>query len=199
MRVTGPTATPRPMARLQEGDIGSESVLDPTATPTATCTASMPPEFGTPSPGPRTTPPAESLLTHISATTPPNTIAALRLVEDGRVHLEAGRYDRALERFERAVAIDPTNGYGYYYLALLHFQMKKYDQAVALAARAAAFSGKTDPIWRGRSYALEGTIYEEVGRFADARRAYQRAIVADPNNSPARAGLARLSEPPPAR
>ncbi len=64
----------------------------------------------------------ESLLSHIGPTTPPNVTAALRLIEDGRQQMRQGRYDQAIDRFERAVAIDPTNAYGYYFLAQLHYR-----------------------------------------------------------------------------
>ena len=135
----------------------------------------------------------ESLLSHITATTAPNVAAALRLIEDGRQEMRQGRYDHALDRFERAVAIDPTNVYGYYFLAQLHYRNKQYDQAAAFAGRAAALSARSDRAWASRVYGLEGAIFEDVGRYPDARKAYQKAMEADPNNLAARVGVARLN------
>lgn len=135
---------------------------------------------------------SESLLTHIGPTTQPNVAAAMRLIEDGRQQLEQGRYDQALERFERGVAIDPTNAYGYYYLAQLYSLMKKYDQASAFAGRAATLAARSDRALQARAYGLQGAVFEEVGRYADARTAYQKAVQADPNNGAARGGVARL-------
>jgi len=135
----------------------------------------------------------ESLLGRINATTAPNVSAALRLVEDGRQQMKQGQPELALERFERAVAIDPTNVYGYYFLALLHFENKDYDQAIAFANRAAALAARADRIWAGRALALEGAVFEQVGRYADARNAYRQAVEADANNLAARAGVARLT------
>jgi tetratricopeptide (TPR) repeat protein len=115
------------------------------------------------------------------------------LIQDGRLQLNQGRYDRALDRFERAVTIDPASAYGYYFLAQLHFQTKKYDQAVAFASRAVVLSARADRVLMGRSYGLQGAAFEAVGRYADARSAYKKAVEADPNNLGARVGIARLN------
>jgi TolA-binding protein len=200
-----------PPARLEESAIGDESgfkpasgrlptpalaALDTAPTPSAAAPAPVPqaiagirpPDTGAPPPGAE----PESLLTHVGPKTPPNVAAAMRLVEDGRQQLAQGRYDQALERFERGVAIDPTNAYGYYYLAQLYYLMKKYDQANAFAGRAVTLAVRTDHVWLARAYGLQGAVFEEVGRYADARRAYQKAVQADPNNTAARVGMTRL-------
>jgi tetratricopeptide (TPR) repeat protein len=119
--------------------------------------------------------------------------AALRLIEDGRQQMQQGAYDAALDRFERAVAIDPTSAYGYYFLARVHFLRKSYDQAIAFASRAASLTARTDRIWLGRIRSLEAAVFEEVGRYPDARKAYQQALEADPDNLSAQVGIARLS------
>jgi hypothetical protein len=141
--------------------------------------------------------PAEpgSLLAQVSAATPPNVAAAIRLIEEGRKQRDQGHYDQALEALERAVAIDPTNAYGYYFLAQVHYLKKNYDQAIAFASRAATLSARTDPTCLGRVYSLQGAAFEEVGRYPDARKAYKHAVDADPNNLAARVGVARLAEP----
>lgn len=182
-----PTSTPTPA--LQEstlGEIGGftpapGAAETPLPTPTADAEVAVSP----------TEP--ESLLTQISSTTPPNVTAALRLIEDGRERLRQGAYDAALDRFERAVAIDPASAHGYYFLAQVHFLKKHYDQAIAFASRAASLGGRTDRVSQGRIHSLQGAVFEEVGRYPDARKAYQAAITADPNNLAARVGIARLS------
>jgi tetratricopeptide (TPR) repeat protein len=135
---------------------------------------------------------AESVLSHIVPTTPPNVAAAMRLIEDGRKQLAQGRYDQAQDRFERAVAIDPGNAYGYYYLAQLNSLLKKYDQASAFVGRAVTLAARSDQHLLARAYGLQGSVFEDVGRYADARKAYENAVRADPGNTAARVGMARL-------
>ncbi len=182
--------TPTASARLEESSIGETAEFTPppgaTAAETAAPTATTVPEVVATAADP------ESLLTHIKAGTAPNVAAALRLIEDGRQEMAHAAYDAALDRFERAVAIDPTNAYGYYFLAKVHLLKKDYDQAVAFASRAASLSARDDPVSQGRIHSLQGAVFEEVGRYPDARKAYQQAIEADPNNLAARVGAARL-------
>jgi hypothetical protein len=187
-----------PSKLLEEATIGEEAGLTPGPqapglTPTPVAVAALPPQAAGSPDTLASSPELESLLTHIGPTTPPNVAAAMRLVEDGRQQMQQGRYDRALDRFERAVAIDPSNPYGYYFLAQLHFATKKYDQAVAFASRAVVLSARTDHVLLGRSYDLQGAAFEAVGRYPDARKAYEKAIEADPSNVAARLGMARLS------
>jgi hypothetical protein len=162
----------------------------PTPTPAESVTAT-PTE--TPEPVAEIEPP--SLLTYITDTTPPNVAAALRLSEEGRQLTQQGAYDRALDRLERAVQIDPTSAYGYYFLARLHYQQHAYDQAIAFADKAALLSAHRDRAWAARAYALQGAVFEMVGRFPDARDAYRKALLADPRNAAAHAGAARLGAP----
>jgi predicted negative regulator of RcsB-dependent stress response len=193
-----PTSTrPRPAARatvaLEEKPIGEapEITPPPTATPATEAAATTLP---TPTAEVEATgPEPESLLKVIGPATPPNVAAALRLIEDGRQQVQQGAYDAALDRLERAVAIDPTNAYGYYFLARVHLLKKDYDQAIAFASRAASLTAHTDRVFLGRIRSLEGAAFEEVGRYPDARKAYQQAVEADPNNLAAKVGLTRLS------
>jgi tetratricopeptide (TPR) repeat protein len=202
-RVHAPAAEPteaRPSRLLEESNVGEVPELTPAPAALAAAPTPAPEQVAAlPSPGleaaeqAATSAEPDSLLTRIGPTTPPNVVAALRLIEDGRQHVRDGRYDQAIERFERAVAIDPTNAYGYFFLAQLHYLTKKFDQAIAFANRAAVLSARTDRIWLGRVYSLQAAVFEDVGRYPDARKAYQKAVEADPNNLGARVGIARLT------
>jgi len=136
------------------------------------------------------------LLATIDATTAPNVAAATRLVDAGRARMAAGDYGAALEQFERAIVIDQSNPYAYYYLAELHLMHRTYDQAIAFADRAANLSTTRAPEWASRAYTLQGNAFEAAGRFADARGAYTRAVQAAPGNLAAQVGLARVGGPP---
>ena len=137
-------------------------------------------------------PQGESLQPLIASATAPNVVAALRLVEQGRLQLESGRNETAIDLFERAVAIDPANAQGYYYLGVLHFGQGTYSQALAFANRAVVLASSGDRTWASRTYLLQATVLEKVGRYPDARSAYSRALDLDPGNVSARVGLSRL-------
>ncbi|MBX3025663.1 tetratricopeptide repeat protein [bacterium] len=153
-------------------------------------TGAIPPATGQPTPATSALP---SPLDTIRPDTPPNVAAATRLADAARVRLAAGDDAAALEQLERAIAIDPTNPYAYFFLAQVHFRTRSYDQAIAFADRAAALSAGTSPEWTCRARVLQGNAYEAAGRFADARQAYLRAAQASPGNPAALAGLARTS------
>jgi tetratricopeptide (TPR) repeat protein len=136
------------------------------------------------------------LLGTIDDSTAPNVAAATRLVEAGRTRMAAGDTGAALEQFERAIVIDPSNPYAYYYLAELHLMNRTYDQAIAFADRAASLSETRAPEWASRAFTLQGNAFEAAGRFADARNAYTRAVQAAPGNLAAQVGLARVGGPP---
>lgn len=177
--------------------ITEEPLPEPGVAETATETARQPGQPGNPS-GTAGWVGTPSPLDTIGPATPPNVAAATRLVEAGRVRMSAGDYGAALEQLERAIAIDPVNPYAYYYLAELHFRHRTYDQAIAFADRAASLSGSRSPVWSSRAYTLQGNAYEAVGRFADARSAYKRALQVAPGNLAAQVGLVRLGAGAPA-
>ena len=133
-----------------------------------------------------------SVLANLPPATPPNELAAARLVEEARANLAAHDVDAALDQLERAIAIDATNPYAYYFLGEAHFERGTYAQALAFADRAAALGARTQAPWLARAYALRGKILEKVGRFPEARAAFQQALDTDPRNPAAAEGLRRL-------
>ncbi|HVM96583.1 MAG TPA: tetratricopeptide repeat protein, partial [Candidatus Acidoferrales bacterium] len=118
--------------------------------------------------------------------------AGLRLVEEGRLLLVQQQVDAARERFERSLSVDPSGPYAYYFLAQLSYQRQSYDQASAFAGRAAGLARRSTPAWQARIGALQGSVYEAVGKYPEARQAYQQALRVDPGNATARAALGRI-------
>lgn len=136
--------------------------------------------------------PPPSVLASLSPAATPNEVAAARLVEEARERLAERDVDAALDRLERAIAIDATNPYAFYFLGQAHFERGTYAQALAFADRAAALGARSDASWVARSHLLRAGILEKVGRFSEARSAFRQALEADPGIPGAAEGLDRL-------
>jgi tetratricopeptide (TPR) repeat protein len=127
----------------------------------------------------------------------PQVVAATRLAEEGHGRMQAGDPETALDLLERAVALDPNNAFAYQYLAEAYLDLERYDQALTFADRAAALGRSVPPVWRSRTFAVQGRILETAGNFDRARGAYRKALATDPANNVARAGLERLGDAAP--
>jgi tetratricopeptide (TPR) repeat protein len=122
----------------------------------------------------------------------PGLAASLRLTEEGRKQLADRQTDEAMRSLARAVSVDPGDAFAYYYLGRAHLQRKNYEQALTFFRRAeVGFSARPD--WMAEALTYEGACDEELGRQADAIKAYQRALAASPNNLRARVGYGRLA------
>jgi hypothetical protein len=153
------------------------------APPPALDVASLPsgPELG-----------SASLDGEIKQAVAPGLAASLRLTEEGRKQLADGQTDEAMRTLARAVSVDPGDAFAYYYLGRAHLQRKNYEQALTFFRRAeVGFSARRD--WMAEALTYEGACDEELGRQADAIKAYQEALAASPNNLRARVGYGRLA------
>ncbi len=119
--------------------------------------------------------------------------ASLRFVEQGRQALGASRLDDAIRDLGRAVSIDPTDPYAYFYLGRAYMIKKDYGQALAFFGRSEV-GLRTTPAWLGEAKGFEGACLEEQGKFPAAAAAYKQALDVDPGNIMARAGYGRMSE-----
>jgi tetratricopeptide (TPR) repeat protein len=133
-----------------------------------------------------------SLDPEINKAVAPTLAASLRLSESARKQLADGRVDDALRDLGRAVSLDPSNAFAYYYLGRGYLARKNYTQALTFFRRAViGFNGRPD--WTAEALTYEGLCDEELGRSTDAAQAYKRALAASPNNLRARVGYGRLS------
>jgi tetratricopeptide (TPR) repeat protein len=128
------------------------------------------------------------LTAKIDANTPAGRSAALRLIEEGRQRLAAGEAPRAIELFERAVAVDARVPYTYYFLAEAHAEAKHSALAQRFLDRAEQkLAG--EPYWLSEVYSLRGKLLAEEGNDRDAAAAYRRALECWPGNRTAAEAL----------
>jgi tetratricopeptide (TPR) repeat protein len=133
-----------------------------------------------------------SLTDQIKQAQTPARAAALRVTEQARVDLAAGKTDEAMRGLGRAISIDPGNSFEYFYLGRANIARGNFQQALTFFKRAEiGFSGQSD--WLGETIGFEGACYEELGQQTDAALAYRRALSSAPGNLRARVGYSRLS------
>ena len=142
-----------------------------------------------------TAPVSDQPLTGLIANTKdqPALNASLRFAEQGRKALETSRLDDAIRDLGRAISIDPTDPYAYFYLGRAYMLKKDYTQALAFFGRSEV-GLRAVPAWLGEVKSFEGVCLEEQGKFPAAAAAYKQALDAAPGNLMARAGYGRLSE-----
>jgi tetratricopeptide (TPR) repeat protein len=134
----------------------------------------------------------ESLEAEINKTAAPALAASLRLTESARKRLGDGQVDDAMRELARAVSLDPSDAFAYYYLGRAYLARRNYTQALTFFRRAEiGFNGRSD--WTAEALSYEGLCDEELGRTTDAVEAYKRALAAAPNNFRARIGYGRLA------
>ncbi|HXG52994.1 MAG TPA: tetratricopeptide repeat protein [candidate division Zixibacteria bacterium] len=149
------------------------------------------PPVATPGPSTPPLPDDSSLLAKITAATPPQRAASLRLTEEGRKLLEAGDAGRALARLERTIVIDSTNPYGYFFLAKAHYQLGRYHESLNfLDVAETRLSG--EPFWLAEVHALRGENYRALGMNEKAAESYGQALRLNSGNRTAAEALPRL-------
>ena len=79
--------------------------------------------------------------------------SSLRVVEEGKGFLIAGRPAEAEQRFETASRIDPTNGFAWYWLGRARLDLGDRGGAVGVLEKAESLLGPY-PAWRDRARAL---------------------------------------------
>ena len=98
----------------------------------------------------------------------------------------------AIQTLGRAISIDGSNPYAYFYLGRAYLERKNYPQAITFLNRAEARLG-ANPQWLGEALAFEGLANEQAGQNATAIAFYQKAVCAVPGSLMGRVGLTRLN------
>ncbi|MFH1016682.1 MAG: tetratricopeptide repeat protein [Pseudomonadota bacterium] len=121
----------------------------------------------------------------------PTRAASMRIVEFGREELNQLRFERAANQFSKAIEIDASNPFAYFYLGLTRLQTKRLSQAADFFGRAADLF-VTFPEWKSEALAYRGECLEKMNMLEAARKVYQRAIGVDSANNRAHMGLTRI-------
>ena len=123
----------------------------------------------------------------------PARAASMRIAEQARTELLDGHPDEASRDLERAVSIDASDPYAYFYLGRAYIAKRNYSQAMTFLKRAEIGFGSRNPLWLSETLGFEARTYEESGHDTAAVAAYQQALQVNPGNLMARVGYTRLA------
>jgi tetratricopeptide (TPR) repeat protein len=132
----------------------------------------------------------DNLIRKMSASQPA-LAASLRLTDQARDEILNHHEDDAIQTLQRAISIDGSNPYAYFYVGRAYLGKKNYDQSTTFFKRAETRFG-ANPEWLGETLSFEGLANEQSGQTALAIACYQKTLVAEPGNLMARVGLTRL-------
>jgi tetratricopeptide (TPR) repeat protein len=115
----------------------------------------------------------------------------LQGVSELRNYTDRGSLDRAVQRFQDAVAANPTYAEAYAGLCEAHVQRYGKLETVADVASAEQACQQAVRLDRGlpEVHAALGTLYSATGQDVEAEREYRRALELDPENVEAYLGL----------
>jgi serine/threonine-protein kinase len=94
---------------------------------------------------------------------------AVILGDYGRFLGFIGKFDQALEFGRRVIAIDPLNARSYSIAMVTYFYARRYRESLEAADRVLHLAPESVPALIG-----VGDAYSELGRYADARKAYSK-------------------------
>jgi Tetratricopeptide repeat len=214
---------PWPVGHLTEENITPEATSTPTPTETVTPTETpygqtpgptpspspTPTETPIPTPSPKPTPQLDfsqnlppgqlsdqSLEGEIAASLPLPRKTSIRIADRARRDLIKHQPDEAIRMLGRALSIDATNPYAYFYLGRAYLMKHNYSQALTFWSRAAIGFSK-NPKWLSETLSFEAAAKERLGQSDEARSDYVRALKLAPDNELAKSGIGRLGPPAP--
>ena len=108
----------------------------------------------------------------------------------GNVWRDRGRFDRAVEDYDKAIALSPSFAFAFYNRSQAHYLAGRFTEALADAGKAAALNENS-----AAALSLRGLIHEKLGARDAAIADLRRAAALDPGLSQAVDALRRMGVP----
>lgn len=89
--------------------------------------------------------------------------------------------DGAINKYDQATRLDPTNHVIFYKLAKAYKKKEDWDKVASTMARATSLAPKYANYWLERGYALEMQAKKKAISYDEAKEPYQKCIENDPN------------------
>lgn len=100
------------------------------------------------------------------------------LIEQGDTHFENREYEQALEKYNRAIALDADNPVAYTGRGRIYVAQEEYQQAIEDYASAIEIDTMYAP-----AYSNRGVAHYNLGQYEQSLEDYNRAIQLDPNDA----------------
>ena len=113
--------------------------------------------------------------------------SAFDLFAEGNKQYERKRYDRAIEAYNKAIEINPTDYTFFNNRGLAFYKKKNFDAAISDFNRAVELN-PADSF----TYSNRGVAYEDSGNVEQAINDYRKALEIDPNDKTARNNLNKI-------
>ncbi|CAG9557921.1 unnamed protein product [Danaus chrysippus] len=121
--------------------------------------------------------------------TPADRVEAEKLKNEGNEFMKAERHKEALEKYSRAIELDPQNSVFFCNRAAAHFKLGEHESAVADAMAALALQPNY-----GKAYGRLGIALTALDRHTEARNAFARAVQLEPDNDSYKENLKMAEE-----
>lgn len=138
------------------------------------------------------------LQTTIPSPRTPRQTASLHLAETAQPLMRQGQYAQALERLEKALAMDPSNSYLYFYLGQAHYGLGDFEASLDFLEVAGSMLSE-EFAWMTEIFILKGDNWLALGSIQKARQAYVQALALSPNSPKALRHLQALEDSAPPR
>jgi len=97
------------------------------------------------------------------------------LLNDGTIHLQAGRFQEAERAYRLALAMAPEHPEALHQLGLLFYRLNRFDDAIATISRAINYTPSSPLYWFNL-----GVVAQKAARPDEAIRAYRQAVTLNP-------------------
>ena len=114
------------------------------------------------------------LLNFYKTSPPPHTKVSLALTEEARNLMSEDQNALAIEKLNKALALDPYNPFAYYFLGRLHYKNLRYEKSLEFCAKARQLAQEF-PFWKAQSYLLTGLNWKAMGQTKKAEFHFKKA------------------------
>lgn len=128
---------------------------------------------------------AESLYTAIADKEGTSNYGKFALNELGKLEFRNKKYEKAIDRFQQLISLDPKDDEAYYYIGLSYKEMKRYDESLKALAQAVSLA----PDKADRHFWL-GILYAQLDSVPQARVQLQKAVDLDAGGKSRNTGIA---------